>query len=79
MNDNRKTYFYIDNGTSMDQIFTLWDIVQNDKKDKTDKQMNDCDTEFRASKEMELTDNPGNASVLTPEANVCAGCERTPH
>ena len=41
--------------------------------------MNDSDTEFRASKEIELTDNLGNASVLTPEANVSAAGERTPH
>ena len=31
--------------------------------------MNDCDTEFIAPEEIKLTDNPDNASVLTPEAN----------
>ena len=54
----------------MDQIFALLGTVQSDHEDETGEFMNDCDTEFIAREEIELTDNPDNASVLTPEANV---------
>ena len=36
----------------------------------TDELMNSSDTEFIGLRDIELTDNPDNARVLTPEANV---------
>ena len=44
--------------------------MQSDNEDEIDELMNDCDTEFKAPEEVKLTDNPDNASGLTPEANV---------
>ena len=41
--------------------------------------MNDSDTEFIAPEEIELTGNPDNASVLTPEANVHVVDKGTKH
>ena len=41
--------------------------------------MNDFDTEFRALEEVELTDNPGNVSVLTLKANVHCFDQWTTH
>ena len=70
MNNNRKGFFYIGSGTSTDQIFPLLDTVQSDNEDEIDESMNDSDKEFVAPEVIELTDNPDNASVLTPEANV---------
>ena len=32
--------------------------------------MNDSDMEFIALEEIELIDNPGNANVFTPDANI---------
>ena len=49
------------------------------KMDKIGKWMNESDAEFRASEEIELADNPDNASVLKPEANVRAVDEGIPH
>ena len=68
MNNNRKRYFHIDSGTSTEQIFALLDTAQRDNKD--DELMNDSDKEFLAPEQIKLTNNPRNASVLTPEANV---------
>ena len=79
MNNNRKRYFYINSGTSTDQIFALLDTVLSDNKDEIDELMNDSDTEFIAPEEIELTGNPGNASVLTPEANVRVADKGTKH
>ena len=70
MNNNRKIYFHIDSGTSTDQTFALLDTVQSNNEDKIDELMNDFDTEFIASEEIKLTDNPANTSVLTSEANI---------
>ena len=61
----------------MDQINALLGTVQSDHEDETDESMNDFDTEFIAREEIELTDNPDNASVLTPEANVHVVVETT--
>ena len=36
----------------------------------TDELMNGSDTEFIGLRDIELTDNPDNSRVLTPEANV---------
>ena len=33
MNNNRKSCFHIDSGTSTDQIFALLDTVQSDNED----------------------------------------------
>ena len=70
MNNNRKTYFHIDSGTSTDQTFALLDKVQSNNEDNIDEFMNDFDTEFIVSEEIKLTYNPANTSVLTSEANV---------
>ena len=81
MNNNRKIYFHIDNGTSMDEILALLDrvILQSDNKDEIDKLINDSDMEFIAPEEAKPTDNPNNASVLTPERNVHVVDEGTTH
>ena len=44
--------------------------MQSDTEDEIDQLMNDFDTEFTAPEEIEFTDNPGNVSALTLEANV---------
>ena len=41
--------------------------------------MNDSDMEFIALEEIELTDNPGNANVLTPDANIHVANKKTAH
>ena len=79
MNDYRKIYFDIDNGTSTDQIFALLDTVQSSNDDETGILINDFDTEVIAPEEIELTNNPDNAIVLTPEANVDIADEETKH
>ena len=61
MNSNWKKYFHIDSGTSTDQ---------SDNEDEIEELMNDSDIEFIAPEEVELTNNPENARILTPEANV---------
>ena len=63
----------------MDQIFALLDTVQSEHKDEIEKLMNDLDMEFIASEEVKLTDNPYNASFLTPEANIHVVDEGTTH
>ena len=70
MNNNRNRYFHIDGGTSTDHILALLDTVQSDNEDETDILMNDTDTGFVAPDEIQRTDSPDNASVLTPETNV---------
>ena len=54
----------------MEQVFTLLDGLQSGNEGEVDQLMNDFDTEFIAPDEIKLTDNPGNASALTLEANV---------
>ena len=44
--------------------------VQSDSKDEIDELMNDSNTEFIAREEIELTDNPGNASASKLEVNI---------
>ena len=44
--------------------------MESNNEDETDELMNDSDTESIVPKEIELTANLDNASVLTPEANV---------
>ena len=39
--------------------------------------MNDSDKEFIALEEIELTENPGNANVLTPDANIYGANKKT--
>ena len=70
MNNNRKRHFYIDSDASMGQVFTLLDAAQNNNEDEIYKLMNDFDMKFIAPEEMELTDNQGNVSALTLEANI---------
>ena len=53
--------------------------MQSDDEDETDQLMNDFHTEFIAPKEIELTDNPGNVSTLTLEANVHVVDQGTTH
>ena len=52
--NNRKIYFHIDCGTSMDPIFALLDAVQSDNEDEINELMNDFDTEFIDSEEIKL-------------------------
>ena len=54
MNNNRKIYFHIDSGTSLDQIFALLDAVQSDNKDEINELMNDFDMEFIDSEVIKL-------------------------
>ena len=68
MNNNQKIHFDIYSNTSTGQVFTLLDAVQSNNED--DELMNDFDMEFIAPKEIEVTNNQGNASVLTLEENV---------
>ena len=53
--------------------------MQSDDEDETDQLMIDFHTEFIAPKEIELTDNPGNVSTLTLEANVHVVDQGTTH
>ena len=70
MNNNRNRHFYIDSHASTDKLFTLLDAVQIDNEDEIDQLMNNFDTEFMSSEEIEIIDNPGNMSALTLETNV---------
>ena len=70
MNNYQKRLFDIDSDASTDQVFKLLDAVQSDNEDEIEKLMNDFYTEFTAPEEIEFTDNPGNVSALTLEANV---------
>ena len=79
MNNYQKRHFDIDINASMDQVFTLLDAVQSDNEDESDQLMNDFDSEFIAPEEIELTDNPGNVSALTLEANVRVVDQGTTH
>ena len=79
MNNYQKRHFDIDINASMDQVFTLLDAVQSDNEDESDQLMNDFDSEFIAPEEIELTDNPGNVSALTLEANVHVVVQGTTH
>ena len=72
-------YFHIDSGTSTVQTFLLLDTVQSDNKDEIDELMSDFDMLFIAPEEIELTNNPDNASVLTSEANVHVVDKGTTH
>ena len=63
----------------MDQLFTLLDALQIDKEDEIDKLMNDFDMEFIAPDEIDLTNNQGNVSNLTLEANVHVVEQETTH
>ena len=54
----------------MDQVFTLLDAVHSDNENEKHELIKDSDTEIIAPEEIELTDNPGNESVLTLEPNV---------
>ena len=53
--------------------------MQSYNQDETDELMNDVDTELIAPEEIELTDNPDNASALTLEANVHVVDQETTH
>ena len=64
MNNSRKS------DASTGQVFTILDAVKSNNEDEINKLINDFDTEFIASKEIEPTDNQGNVSALTLEANL---------
>ena len=53
--------------------------MQSENEYENDELMNDSDTEFIASEEIDLTKIPGNTSVLTSEANVQAVDEGATH
>ena len=53
--------------------------VRSNNKNETDDLMNDFDTEVIVPEEIKLTNNPDNASVLTPEANAHVVDEGTTH
>ena len=79
MNNNQKSYFHIGGGTATDQTFALLDTVQSDNEDDTDILMIYSDMEFLSPEEIELTVDPGNASIVTPEANVYIADKGTTH
>lgn len=79
MNNNQKKYFHIDSGTSTDQIFALFDIVQSGNKNKFDELINDSDTDFIAPEKIKLTGNPYNVSVVIPEVIVYVVAEGSTH
>ena len=79
INNNWKRHFDLDSDASRGQVFTLLHAVQSNKKDETEKLMNDFDTKFIAPEEIELTDNQGNVSALTLEANVHIVDQGTTH
>ena len=54
MNKNQKRYFHNGSSISKDQIFELLDTVQSDNNDDIDILLNDSDTEFIASEEVQL-------------------------
>ena len=64
MNNSRKS------DASTGQVFTILDAVKSNNEDEINKLINDFDTEFIASKQIEPTDNQGNVSALTLEANL---------
>ena len=70
---------FIDSSTLTDQIFMLLDTAQSDNEDEIKELMNDSATEFIAPEKIEVTDNPDNASVLTPDAHVHVVDEGTTH
>ena len=70
MNNNRKRHFDIDSDASTVQVFMLLDAAQSNNEDETDELMNDFYIEFIAPEEIKLSDNQGNVSALTLEANV---------
>ena len=53
--------------------------VQSNNEDEIGELMNDFDTEFTVPEEIELTDNQGNLSALTLEANVDIADQGTTH
>ena len=55
MNKNQKRYFHNGSSISTDQIFELLDTVQSDNNDDIDILLNDSDTEFIASEEVQLS------------------------
>ena len=57
----------------------LLNAVLSGNKDGIDKLINNCDTEIIAPEEIELTDNPGNVTGLTLEANGHVVEQRTTH
>ena len=79
MNNIEKRPFHIDSDASTDQVFTLLDAVQSDKKNEIDELMNDFDTECIPPEEIELTDNPGNVSALRLEVSIHVVDQRTTH
>ena len=56
-----------------------WITLQSDNEDDTEKLMNELDRKIIAPEEIELSENPGNASVLTPETNAHIADEGTTH
>ena len=64
MNNSRKS------DASTGQVFTILDAVKSNNEDEINELINDFDAEFIASKEIEPTDNQGNVSALTLEANL---------
>jgi len=48
----------------------MLDTVQSDNEEVIDELINDSDTEFIASQEIDGVNEPDNISILTPEANV---------
>ena len=79
MNNNRKRHFDIDSDALTGQVFTLLDTVQSNNDDEIDKLLNYFDMEFIAPVEIELTDNEGDVSALTLEANVHIVDQGTTH
>ena len=75
----KKRHFHIDSDAWTDQLFKLLDAVHGDNEDETEKLMNDCDTEFIAPEEIELTDNPSNVSALRLEVNIHVVDQGTTH
>ena len=53
--------------------------MQSNNEDEIGELMNDFDTEFTVPEEIELTDNQGNLSALTLEANVDIADQGTTH
>ena len=79
MNNNRKRHFEIDSDASTGQVFTLLDAVQNNNEDEIDELMNDFDTKFITPEEIKITNNQGNVSALTLDANVHIVDQGTTH
>ena len=70
INNNRKRHFHFYSHASKDQMFTLLDAAKSNNEDEIDELINDLDMEFIAPGDMKLTDNSGNVSNLTLEANA---------